>query len=415
MVESTENRSNTSNSPPSRVDGFSVLDDIDLILYNLSSNDDQTTGFLDPITGFGSFGAPPSPKARHLTVECLSTAAWPGRIEFENNSKNPLSISTNLAGELIDLYFEKVQGICPLFMRDKFNEDFLPSGACLDEKFYGLSPVAQFVLNGIFALSARYSSSSNLAGLDPCCRDQLFVTKAMELWDFIQKDWSYSVRTLQCLQGLILLTFNLLQSGPSETAWNLTGTCVRLAYDLDLHTMDADKMDSESTSREGGCQNRWASLEEKRRAWWMVWEMDTFSSTVSSRPYGIDSRVVRVLLPVSDQDWIRHSQARSAPLSSSSEMPWLEILGSSNQCERAWFLVCLAVLRRTADTILSGASIQELQTVEDTIGCAFLALPSSFHDLPLSKEMWQSNVAAYNWMACSLIALNWYETESTSA
>jgi hypothetical protein len=118
--------------------------------------------------------------------------------------------------------------------------------------------------------------------------------------------------------------------------------------------------------------------------------------------------VVRVLLPVPDQDWIKKSPTRSVLLGSSSELPWQGIVGSSNQCERAWFLVCLAVLSRTVDTILSGASLQELHKVDDIIGYAFLALPSSFYNLLLSKAMWLSNVVAYDWMACSLIALNWY-------
>jgi hypothetical protein len=388
------------------------MDDIDTILYNLRSIDDLVTPFSEPITGFGSFGAAPGPGAMPIIRECFPTPLEPSQIETEINSHYTFSITPNLAEELIDLYFEKVQGICPIFTREKFEQEYLPSGRSRGERFSKLSPVAQFVLNGMFALSARYSSSYNFEGLAPHCRDRQFAKKATELWESIQKDCSHSVRTLQCLQGLILLAFNCLQSGPSEIAWNLTGTCVRLAYDLDLHTMDADKIDSKPIDWPERNQQRWELLEEKRRAWWTIWEMDTFSSTVSSRPYGIDSRVVRVLLPVSDQEWIKNSQARSVSLGSNTELPWQRIVGSSNQSERAWFLVCLAVLRRTVDTILSGASIQELQKVEGIIGCAFLALPFSFYDLPLSKATWQSNVVTYNWMACSLIALNWYESLS---
>ncbi|KAB8264809.1 fungal-specific transcription factor domain-containing protein [Aspergillus pseudonomiae] len=389
------------------LEGFDALDDLDTILCDLKSIDDQPRGSPQAMAAFGSFGA--APRLKSMLQECFPTPVERSPMEFgtETDNYDNLSISSDLADELIDLYFEKVQGICPLFMREKFDEDYRPRGTCRDERYCRLSPVAMFVLNGMFALSARYSSSDRFAGLDPHCRDQQFVKQAMDLWEFIQKDWGHLVRNLQCLQGLILLAFNFLQSGPSETAWNLTGTCVRLAYDLDLHTMDADKIDSEAINWQDGFQHRWAFLEEKRRAWWMVWEMDTFSSAISSRPYGIDSRVVRVLLPVSDKDWTNKSQARSVSLGSASEMPWQGIMGSSNQCERAWFLVCLAVVRRTTDTILSGASVQELQKAEDTISCAFLALPSPFYDLPLSKAIWQSDVVKYNWMACSLIALNW--------
>lgn len=397
-------------STPASSDGIILLDDIDLILRNIENGDDRND-FLEPMSGLGSCGT-----VRWLNASSLSQGYWPNEIQLspiqsEINADGRCFIPADLASELIDLYFEKVQGICPLFMREKFYKDYFSGAAYAERRIFRSSPVDEFVLNGVFALAARYSSSSKLASVDPHCRDRQFVKRATDLWELIQKDWSASVRTLKVLQGLILLTFSHIQSGPSETAWTLTGSCVRLAYDLDLHTIDAENACSNFMSDQDMVQDNWASLEEKRRAWWTVWEMDTFSSSISFRPFGVDSRVVRVLLPVSDQDWANNTQVRSATLGPS-EMPWHGIDLSSNKCERAWFLVCLAVLRRTVDSILSGASIAELQVVEDTIGCAFLALPPSFHDLPLSKVLWQSDVVANNWMVCSLIALNWYGTES---
>jgi hypothetical protein len=260
MVESGEIHRTTSQSPFG-LDDIVLMDDIDAILYDFRSIDDPITPFLEPMTGFGSFGASPGPVPMSITRDGFPTPVEPSQIEFVMNGHDTLSITPDLADELIDLYFEKVQGICPIFMREKFDREYLLSSTCRDERFSRLSPVAQFVLNGMFALSARYSSSHKFAGLDPYCRDQQFVKRATELSQSIQKDSSHSVRTLQCLQGLILLTFNCLQSGPSEIAWNLTGTCVRLAYDLDLHTMDADEINSQAIHWQGGSQHRWESLE----------------------------------------------------------------------------------------------------------------------------------------------------------
>lgn len=387
------------------------INEIDAPFYDFQSIDDSTTGFLDIRNELGlvSPGMTPWSEVLPIDQECFASPVQQSPVECEiDNTRYTSSISPRLADELIDLYFEKVQGICPLFLREKFDDDFLSCGTSQEARFCGLSHIAQFVLNGMFALSARYSASYEFAGVEPNCRDQYFVSKATELWESIQKHHRHSIRTLQCLQGLTILAFSTLQSGPSEAAWGLTGACVRLAYDLDLHTLDASKTDSEDIRCQEDWKQRWVLLEEKRRVWWMIWEMDTFSSAISMRPFGIDGRVVQVLLPVSDHNWIHKTQAPSAFLDSMTRMPWQSLSTSSNQCERAWFLVCLAVLRQAVDAVLSKASTQALHNAETTIGCVFLALPSSFHNLSISTSVWQTNMAGFNWMACSIIALNWY-------
>ncbi|RHZ53580.1 fungal specific transcription factor domain-containing protein [Aspergillus thermomutatus] len=230
------------------------------------------------------------------------------------------------------------------------------------------------MLNGMFALSARFSNAPEFIGIDPTCRDQIFVKRATELWETISKDFKHCLRTLPCLQGLILLTFSSLLSGPSEDAWILSGTCVRLAYDLDLHTTDAHRQ------HEGG-------------------------SPQQNQEY----RFVHVLLPVSDHDWDNRTQAPSALLNANGGMPWKHLTESPNQSERAWFLVCLAVLRQAYDAAVPpGASVERLHHAEAVIGCAFLALPRSFQDLSMSGASWPTSHVTFNWIACSLIVLNWY-------
>ncbi|KAJ5662257.1 uncharacterized protein N7477_009873 [Penicillium maclennaniae] len=332
------------------------------------------------------------------------------RLSLSPDDRYGLMISSSLADELIHIYFDKVQAFCPLFLRTKFDQDLSWNHmANRDQRHPGLSPVYQFILNGMFALSARFSNAPEFIGIDPTCRGQIFVKRATKLWEWISRDFKHCLRTLQCLQGLILLTFSSLLSGPSEDAWIQSGTCVRLAYDLDLHTTDAHKQTLRASSPLQQNQEAWVLLEERRRAWWMVWEIDTFSSAVSLRPFAIDSRFIHVLLPVSDDDWNNKAQAPSALLNANGGMPWKHLAESSNRSERAWFLVCLAVFRQACDAAVPpGPSVQMLHHAEAAIGCAFLALPPSFQDFSMSAASCHTSYVTLNWIACSLIVLNWY-------
>ncbi len=59
-------------------------------------------------------------------------------------------------------------------------------------------------------------------------------------------------------------------------------TYVRLAYDLNLCNMDEQQDDCLN-------QTEWSFLEEQRRAFWLVWEIDSFKPFITSlrRPYAL--------------------------------------------------------------------------------------------------------------------------------
>lgn len=46
--------------------------------------------------------------------------------------------------------------------------------------------------------------------------------------------------TIQCLQGFVMLSFNMLQHDVPVQTWLMVGRCTRLAYELDLHNTDVD-------------------------------------------------------------------------------------------------------------------------------------------------------------------------------
>jgi hypothetical protein len=77
-----------------------------------------------------------------------------------------------------------------------------------------------------------------------------------------------------------------------------------MTYDLDLDHVDDD----------GGIVflvEEWVQREELRRAWWLVWELDAFGSTISNRAYAINYKIMLVLLPVSDKSCFEESPVAS--------------------------------------------------------------------------------------------------------
>lgn len=350
----------------------------------------------EPIPEMGvdsTMESPPlaTPAEDSMTVDSFEDSA-------SNESGHDLIVVSAVADELVDLYFEKVQVFLPLFRRPKFYSEIV------SQRYHHLSRTSEFLLFAMFGLSARFSKAAVFSAENPVDRGNRFIERATALWEEMCRYQRESIRTLPCLQGLILLTFNVLQSGPSQQAWILSGACTRLAYDLDLHIIDNDLLSGDSDRREPSI-DEWLLREEKRRAWWMIWEMDTFASTLSLRPFTIDGRFMQVLLPVSDKAWCDKIQIPSVPLI---DMAWEKLCDSPNQDERAWFLICLSILRQAFEAaLLPGTSKQALHDAEAAIGCFVLALPSTFQIEPGSIVFDETNFSRSNWVVCTLIALQW--------
>ena len=104
-----------------------------------------------------------------------------------------------------------------------------------------------------------------------------------------------------------------------------------MAYEMDLCNVDAD-----------GGQNldvgEWVEREEIRRAWWLVWEFDTFAGRILRRPYTIDRKRMSVLLPASDDAWFGETPVNSAKLEVHPSAVWKSLQGCGNQDYRAWFI-----------------------------------------------------------------------------
>lgn len=146
--------------------------------------------------------------------------------------------------------------------------------------------------------------------------------------------------SLCLLQALILTTFQQLTSGVRSRAWRSVGTCVRVAYDLQLHIIDKNIPNATSPS-----SSRFALDEEKRRAWWVIWEFDVFASTIRRLPTAIDWSNNETWLPIDDEIWFANACVRTCPLNPDGALAWKDLEKSGNQSPKAWFIVVNALMR----------------------------------------------------------------------
>lgn len=212
------------------------------------------------------------------------------------------------------------------------------------------------------------------------------------------------------LQAFIITAHCQLTQGVRGRAWRTLGTCVRLAYELNLHLVD---MKGAESSTEADAE-AWCLKEEKRRAWWAIWEMDVFATTIRRTPPAVAWCQIETLLPIEDVDWF---QKRSRPSCYFVDDPicrWRALQQSGNESPQAWYIV-INSLMKDAQRISSPRGIQnqsrpdrnrppphadhqkpkmvdearkKLETLANAVQCFVLALPAhlQFRDQFLGFE-----------------------------
>lgn len=278
-------------------------------------------------------------------------------------------ISCSLAVDLLNLFFDKVQAWVPILHRPRFQARFEKYLLVDGDVMQGLSVDESLLFYSMFAMSARFSNHPKFANTPPNKRGHEFAHKAKT---FYSQARSLRNPSLTYLQGCIILANYFYTSGPTHQGWILIGVCVRLAYDLGLSEVDDD---------DGNHQipNDPVEKEEMRRAWWVVWELDTFASTVSRNPFSIDRKRMAVSLPISDEAWFAEIDVPSAQLNMLPGHSWRSLQGCENQDERAWFLVANHFMTQVHDRLQQKLDItpDEKLTLENEICCFKLALPPS--------------------------------------
>ena len=215
--------------------------------------------------------------------------------------------------------------------------------------------------------------------------------------------------SLAYLQGCILLAFFCNTSEPCSYGWILIGVCTRLAYDLGLNNMDEEIIaDNGPEIKQWNSVEDWVSREELRRAWWSVWELDTFASTMSARPYTIDRHRMQVLLPASDENWYSATPIASAPIGPTATTAWKSLKDSPNQDKRAWFLVTNFLMELAYELwVQRNISLQAKEDMERALSCFALILPDDFHLSSGSLVFDDNQYKSSNWIILTNIMLQW--------
>lgn len=255
----------------------------------------------------------------------------------------------------------------------------------------------------MFALSARFSTCEQFWTVGPRDRGAQFFQKAQALLS--QRMDRQGEPTLRILQSRILLAYYELTSGPSFKAWQDIGNCCRLAYSLCLHQIDRKSIRVHSPS--AAVESDWLLLEEKRRAWWAIFQMDNLVSTIACRPFNIDASRMEVLLPISDTAWLSNQPIQSSLLSSNgpSEI-WKSLIGCENQNEYAWFLVCNGLLRAAHEIFEKrDCAIEDIKILQSALHCFALGLPTNFRMTGTNMIFDGQNYVEKNWVTCTVILL----------
>ncbi|KKA17789.1 hypothetical protein T310_8272, partial [Rasamsonia emersonii CBS 393.64] len=310
-----------------------------------------------------------------------------------------LGVTQEILKQMVKIYFDNMVAI-NLFHEPSFRE-----------KVNGIASTAQVhaLLAALLAYAARFYPAENSDGTDHAFGDTAethlqagyFLNLAFSNIDDALKECGDEGPPLCVLQALIVATHCQLTQGVRGKAWRSLGTCIRLAYELNLHLVDAG---SGKDLRDVDVQ-QWCDDEEKRRAWWAIWEMDVFASTIRRTPPAVDWSQMETLLPVEDQDWFQNKPRPSCFMERDPIYRWKALQECGNQSPKAWFLVVNSLMKE-AQVISSPRSVpyryppdenqppcaanrrpkqardrveeatQKLETLANSVHCFTLALPA---------------------------------------
>lgn len=229
-----------------------------------------------------------------------------------------------------------------------------------------------------------------------------FLRKALEFVDEALAECDDEQPPICVIQALVIATHCQLTRGVHGKASRSLGLCVSLAYELNLHLIDA--LDAATRSHNPHHHHRphhlnsnpleWRYDEEKRRAWWAIWEMDVFASSIKRKPTAISWSQMETYLPVDDCHWFQDEPIPSTFMERDPEQRWRALQSTQNESPKAWFLV-INSLMKDAQVLSSPHGVrldaaisnqqqrkdrnkiqQQLEMLRNAVQCFVLALPS---------------------------------------
>jgi hypothetical protein len=252
----------------------------------------------------------------------------------------------------MDLYFSDLTSIS-LFHRPTFQQR-------IDNELDPEQSTA--LLASMFSLSARHLCNDRDNAQNEVLNPSKFYEIALNLVHKQLRKCGDKSPPLDLLQTFILTTYYELVSGVRGVAWRSLGAVIRIAYELRLHLVDLP-LKLSSTSTDLDPVDVWIAKEERRRAWWTLWEFEVFATTIRKCPLGMDLKQHATLLPVDDIFWFNGKKTPSCFFEANPVLRWKELKKSDNESGRAWFIVINSFMRDAHS--LSNASVPVESSSED--------------------------------------------------
>jgi hypothetical protein len=182
---------------------------------------------------------------------------------------------------LVDNYFDRIHWFILVFHQDDFRKRFqdlynsttFSSGSNAPSR--GIGFIA--VLLAVFATSLHHIGAQENKlkshNVDPKeLKDRMLAALKLRFLDIVSRG------SLEAVQFCVLLGSYYLYHGEPEMAWPLSGSGLRIAQALNLHR----KMTPGDPSDQALNQQ----IQDRKRAWWAVYEIDTFCSMLYGFPLG---------------------------------------------------------------------------------------------------------------------------------
>ncbi|KAK4156195.1 hypothetical protein C8A00DRAFT_12865 [Chaetomidium leptoderma] len=250
---------------------------------------------------------------------------------------------------------------------------------------------SEALVAAMFSVSARHCCNETVGQVGYCPSPSYFAQIASSKLDESVDRYGDMRPPFWLLQAGVLVTFYQLTLRVRSRSWKKLGDCIRYAYDMNLHIVDANHEPTSTTNNGKANMQRWALLEERRRAWWAVWEMDVFASTIRRLPTAIDGSQNFTMLPVPDSCWFNNTYQESCFLAEDCSLRWKHLAQSGNQSAKAWFIVVNSLMRNTQRIVYpAGSAMQsslndknaeanqeELNIMANCLSCTIISLPAS--------------------------------------
>ncbi|KAL5363809.1 hypothetical protein BJX96DRAFT_187274 [Aspergillus floccosus] len=236
-----------------------------------------------------------------------------GPVGLARQACSALGISQDTMNQMIQIFFDNMVAI-NIFHQPSFAEKLSKISSCSE-------------LTALLAAMAGYASRFAAPTINGLGSDtvqpgethdrppEYFLDLAFTYINKSLMDYDDDVPPLCVIQALIVATHCRLTQGVRGKAWRCLGLCVSLVYESNLHCLDS-RRDLEVKD-----VLQWQEDEEKRRAFWAVWEMDVFASTIRRTPTAID--------------W-DHMEGNQR---------WKVLQESGNLSPKAWYLVINSLMK----------------------------------------------------------------------